>query len=354
MPFLDLFDQVVVTEFVKREYDALVRTAGGGEDRTTSYGSRVLPLTPINGRHVRVRYQDVLGTGLAQLKAPGAAPALWTQKRNLRERFMELVDIDEMHRIDPIEMLQLKSPDPNTQSEAQWSLAERATAMATRNDLRTEWMRWEALKGSLTVPYPDGPSITIDYGIPIAHFPTFATPWTTRATSDPLGDLDLLGAAAITASGIYLSHFLMSFQTGRNMERSKTLIQMLSSYGRDVMLPTAADITKILRPGGKITLTDDGYTPENSTNKTLTKWIPDGKVFATTPDYNYLGKKIGDVKDGWVLIGGPSDSDQPVAKRGIQSEWIYNRLGQQTLFRQASARMPVLNAPEALAWGTAY
>lgn len=354
MPFLDLYDQVVVTEFVRREYEALVRGAGGGEDRTTHLLPKIMPTTPINGRHVRVRYQDILGVGLAQFKAPGAAPQLWTFKKNLREKFMEIVDIDEMHRVDPVEMLQIKSPDPNVVSEVQVSLSERATAMAERNDNRTTWMGWEALKGVLVVPYPNAAPITVNYGIPAPHFPTFATAWTDLTNADPLEDLWTLGAVAIPASGIYLGHHHMSFQTYRYFQRNKKLLEKLSSYGRDVMIPTDGDIKQLLREGTQITVTDDGYMQENSTDKTLVKWIPDGKVFTTTPDYRYANRKIAEMKDGWVLVGGPTTSDQPVARQGMQSEWIYNRVNQATLFRQASARMPLIHAPEALAWATAY
>lgn len=351
--FLDLFDQIQVTEFVRREYDAIVRSAGGGEDRTTQFGRKILGLKTHNGRHVRVRYQDILGVGMAQMKAPGAQPALWTHKPNLRERFMELADIDEMTRWDPVEMLRLKSPDPNVITEAQDSLAQRATDMYTRNELRTDWLIWEALKGVAVIPYPNAASITVNYGIPAAHFPTFGTAWTDAVNADPIEDLWALGAAAIPASGIYLPHHHLSFATYRKMLKCAKLIARLSTYGRDVMQPTDADIKFLLRDDSVITVTDDGYMTENSTNKSLVKWIPDGKIFTTTKDYTYAGKPLGFVADGWVLVGQPG-VEQPVAKQGSQSEWIYNRLSQQTLFRQASARMPVLNAPEAIAWGTAY
>lgn len=355
MPLLDLFDQIQVTEFVRREYDNLVRGAGGGEDRTTSYGRRILGLRNHNGRHVRVRYQDILGVGLAQFKAPGAAPALWTHKPNLRESFMEIVDIDEMTRWDPVEMLQLQSPDPNVIAEAQDTLSQRSTAMQTRNEQRTDWMIWEALKGVITVPFPNSAPITVNYGIPGGHFPTFTTPWTNTATSDPIEDLWSLGAVAIADAGIYLSKHHMSFATERYMLRSQKTIDKLSSYGRSVMVPTQADFRVLLREGTEWVATDDGYLTENSTAKTLNKWIADGKIFTTTPDYRYLGRPIGWVADGWVLVGpASSTANQPVAKQGMQSEWIYNRIGQHTLFRQASARMPVLNAPEVLAWATAY
>lgn len=355
MTFLDLFDQVVVTEFVRRNYEDIARSAGGGEDRTTSLIERILPTRSHNGRHVRVRIQDILGVGLAQFKAPGAAPALWTHKPNLREQFMELVDVDEMFRTDPVEMLKLKSPDPNVIREAQFDLAEKATALATRNATRTKWMGWQALRGAMTVSYPNAGSLVVQYGIPSTHFPTFATAWTDLTNADPIEDLWTLGATAIVASGIYLPHHHMSFQTQRYMLRSAKLQAKLSSYGRDVMWPTNGDVEQLLRDGSQITVTDDGYMTENSTSKALTKWIADGEIFTTTRDYNYLGQPIGDIKDGWVLVGPDGgDGNQPVARQGMQSEWIYNRVNQATLFRQASAVMPVLKAPEAIVWGKAY
>lgn len=356
MPMLDLFDQIQVTEYVRREYDALVRGAGGGEDRSEGQLTRkILGLRNHNGRHVRVRYQDILGVGLAQFKAPGAAPALWTHKPNLRESFMEIVDIDEMTRWDPVEMLQLESPDPNVVEQARDTLAERSTALQTRNEQRTDWMIWEALKGVITVPFPNAAPITVNYGIPAGHFPTFTTPWTNTAASDPIEDLWALGAVALVDAGIYLPHHHISFATERYMLRSQKVIDRLSSYGRSVMIPTQGDLRVLLREGTEITVTDDGYLTENSTSKTLNKWIADGKVFTTTKDYRYLNRPIGWVADGWVLVG-PQNSaaNRPVAKQGMQSEWIYNRIGQHTLFRQASARMPILNAPEVLAWATAY
>lgn len=356
MPMLDLYDQIQVTEFVRREYEALIRSesASGGEDRQTSYGRRIMPVRPHQGRHVRVRFQDILGVGLAQFKAPGAAPALWRRKPNLRESFMEIVDIDEFTRWDPLKMLQLKSPDPNVVQDMQQTLSDDATAMQVRNEQRTDWMIWEALKGIMVVPYPNAAPLTIDFGIPDSHFPLFADAWDNPEASDPIEDLWELGAVAIPESGIYLSKHHMSFATERYMLRSQAVIDKLSSYGRDVMIPTQGDFRVLLREGTTIVVTDDGYIEENDVGKTLNKWIPDGKVFTTTPDYTYAGRRIGWVADGYVLVAPNTTGQQPIARQGMQSEWVYNRINQNTLFRQASARMPILNAPEAIAWATAY
>lgn len=352
---LNLFDQVQVTEFVRREYDAIIRNAGGGENRAEqNLGRRILGLRNTRSRHVRIRYQDILGVGLAQLKAPGAQPALWTHKPNLRETWMEVVDIDEFTRWDPIEMMQLRSPDNTLREQQVETLAERTTAMATRNEQRTDWMIWEALKGVAVLPYPNAAPLTVDYGIPAAHFPTFATAWTDIENSDPIGDLWALGAVAIPASGQYLGHHHMSFQTQRYMLHSASVVEKLSSYGRNVMVPTEADFKVLLREGTEITVTDDGWVEENSVSKQLNKWIEDGQIFTTTKDYRYAGREIGWTADGWVMVAGNTTADLPIPKQGMQSEWIYNRVSQQTLFRQASSRMPIINAPEALAWATAY
>lgn len=354
MPLLDLHDQIQVTEYVRREYDAIARSAGGGEDRSTGIVRRILPLKPHEGRHVRMRITDVLGVGLAQLKAPGARPALWNAKPNLRDQLMELVDIDEAHRYDPIEMMALKSSDPNYRREAKYDFTQYATMLAQRNDQRTDWLMWEALKGVMVLNYPNGGTQTVGTGIPASHFPTFMTPWTTIATSNPIEDLFALGAVGLSDAGIYLDHHHMSEATYRYMQRSAKVIAALSTYGRDVMLPTTGDLQQLLREGTVITRTDDGWLSENSPTPTLNKWIADGKIFTTTKDYTYAGRRLGWTADGWVLVGSASTADQPVAKQGIQSEWIYDRHSQNTTYRQASARMPILEAPNAIAWGTAY
>lgn len=351
--FPDIFEQTVVTEFIRREYESIARQAGGGEDRTTEYGARILPLRSVNGRHVKIRYQDIIPKGLAQFKAPGATPALWTFQPNLREKLIELVDIDEFHRIDPIDMLKLKSPDPNVLREAMTGLADRGAALMGRNDLRTEWMRWEALKGNLTVTYPDSSSVTINYGIPMGHFPTFTTPWSDLADADPIEDLWSLSACALSDAGVYLSLFHMNSATFRYLRRSTKVKEALSTYGHNVMLPTDNDLRDLLRENSQIQIVDSGYLTENQTNKVLNKWIPDGKIFATTSDYTYAGRPVGNVADGWVLVAGSTTAQEPIARQGTQSEFIYNRVGQQSLLRVASARMPRIDAPEVLAWAEA-
>lgn len=351
MAFLDILEQNVVTEVIRRRHEDIRRQAGGDEV-FQEFGEQVLPLIPHQGRHATLRVQDILPVGLAQFKAPGATPALWTTKPRLKELRIELVDIDEMHRIDAIDMLKLKSPDPGVVKEIVWSIADRGAALQSRNELRTEWMRWQALHGNLVVPYPNGGSITVDYGIPAEHFPASGISWANVEESDPVEDLWALGAVALTDAGIYLSNFHLTSKLYRYMRRNAKIRDALSSYGRNVILPTDNDLRDLLREGTQFAIVDSGYLPENQETYALTKWIEDDEIFATTKDYTYAGRRIGEVLDGWVLVGIPGQ-EQPDARQGMQSEWIYNRVAQQTLLRQASARIPRIVAPQAIGWLTA-
>lgn len=353
MPFPDIFEQTVLTEYVKREWDELAQNPGGGVD--TGFDVRqILPLKEMRGRMVKLRVQDVLPLGLANFRAPHQSPALWTPIPKLREEIIEIVDIDEISRIDEMKMLALQSQDPNVFDEGMIGLAELGTDLQSRNELRTTWMGWQALQGILVVTYPSGGVITVNYGIPAGHFPTFGVPWTDLVNSDPVEDMWALGAVALADAGIYLPWFHMNDVTFRQMRRSKKIRDSLSSYGRAVMLPTEADMQQLFRQETEVKIVDSGYLPENASNKLLTKWIADGKIFACPRGYNYAGKPIGDIADGYVLVK-PVGASEPQARQGTQSEAKSTDIPPyQTWMRQCSARMPRIYAPESLAWGTAY
>jgi len=350
--FPDIYDSTVLTELIRRDWSEIAKRPGGGI-ATDFSAEKILPLVTQNGRHVKIRVQDVLPTGLAQFRAPHATPALWTPRPVLREQVIEIVDIDELSRIDPVKMLQLKSPDPNLVDGTYFDIIELGTKLQQRNELRTEWMRWQALQGALVVSYPNAGSIAINYGIPANHFPTFGTAWTDVTNSDPIEDLWTLGAVALPDAGIYLSQFHMNSVTFRYFRRNAKVKAALSSYGRDVMLPTDSDLAALLRADTQITIVDAGYLPEGAATKILTKFIADGQIFGTTRDYTYAGRGIGDMADGWVLISVPGQ-EEPDARQGMQSEMLGNKMAKQTFLRQASARIPRLYAPESLVWGKAF
>ena len=133
MTFLDIWEQPVITEFIRRRHEDIRKAAGGEEEFGKNIADTILQTVPHNGRYAKIRVQDVVPTGMAPFKAPGASPMLWTRKPQLREEVIELVDIDEFHRVDPIDMLQLQSPDPRAQAETAWTIADRGADMQDRN-----------------------------------------------------------------------------------------------------------------------------------------------------------------------------------------------------------------------------
>jgi hypothetical protein len=213
-------------------------------------------------------------------------------------------------------------------------------------------MRWEALKGVLVGPVPERRLDHHQLRHPGGHFPTFATPWTsTTATRIPIEDLWALGAVALPASGIYLS------RTTCRSPRSGLHAAAQSPEPALELRPRRHVPEGVRRPrasarGLEIVATDDGWTWPRTPRTSLNKWIADGKVFTTTPT-TATPAPIGEIKDGWVLVGAPG-ADQPVARQGMQSEWIYDRV--RTSTRCSATRRPHGRAvrTEALAWGTAY
>lgn len=353
MPMEDIFEQQVLTAFVNRNIEDEANANDGGENRAF-FGQQIAPLVDVNSRVTRIRVSDVLPYGLGQFKAPDATPPLFKTKPKLREMLIELVDLDEMERFVGTEWQRLTSGDPAIARGALLSLTTRLRIMQLRNDRLTEWMRWQAFKGAMTVTYPDGGTLTIDYGFDGSHLPTASTPWTTLNAADPLGDLFAWSQVGADDAGQYYRNVHLNTTTWRLLVYNATIRSYLSALGRSIMLPTRADIAALMREGtSNFEILDAGYLPENATNRRLTKFIPDNRVLITT-DYVLGGQRIADVANGQVLVGGGTDAGAgpPVPRVGPQSEIISNPFSKNVFRRQASSRMVRIYIPEALLYAT--
>ncbi|WP_246862845.1 major capsid protein [Paenibacillus cellulosilyticus] len=83
---------------------------------------------------------------------------------------------------------------PGNKLDQLWAeeyMIDRMIGLNTRLETRFEWMRWQSLTGSLTIPATKTkPAFTINYGVPAGNKPTAAVLWSNTATADPLKDLD--------------------------------------------------------------------------------------------------------------------------------------------------------------------
>jgi Phage major capsid protein E len=350
MPMGDIWDQNVLTEVVRRNIETEANRNLPDEDRSY-FGARIAPLTPVQARVMRIRVSDVLPYSMGQFKAPDATPPLVKFKPTLREQLIELVLLEEMERFTGTEWQDLNSNDDRVARGAMLSLVDRLSIMQARNDRLTEWMRWQAFKNHLIISYPDGGSISIDYGIPPNHFPTAATPWTNTVTADPVEDLYTWSAIGADEAGAYYSIVHLNNQTWRLIVRNENIRDYLSALGRSIMLPTRADLQQLMREGtSNFEIIDAGYLSDNATTRQLNKFLPDNRVLLTTT-YTLNGTRIADVPDGQVLVRG-GDNSPPDIAQGMQSEIMTNPFSKNVFRRQASARIVRIRVPEAFLYAT--
>lgn len=345
-PF-DIWDQAVLTDLINRPL-------------TTQYednprlGDLIAPVKPIQSRYAKLRVAQTLAFGLGQFKAPDATPALYTPDQTWREEVIELALLEEMHRISGETWLQLNSSDPVVRQSAGVDLVDRGRILQLRNERLTEWMRWQAFQGSLTVTYPSGASLYIDYGLPSGHKPVVSTLWSDTANADPISDIRSWSNTLAGSSGYFGVRLHMSSSTYDYLVRNVNIKSYLTATNRSMLIPTKSDIMTLLRDGTDIVIYDNGYRAEGvGSNRgvpnSLTRFLPDGKVLMTT-EYKIEGTPIADTLDGQVLVG--AGYNQVAIKQGPQSEVMLDQMSKNHFWRQASARIPRLIYPECFLWAT--
>lgn len=346
-PF-DLWDQAVLTDIIVRP-------------KTTQYedqprlGDLIAPIRPIQSRVAKVRTQQTLAFGLGQFKAPDASPGYYTPDQTWSETIVELALLEEMHRISGEDWIKLNSKDDVVKRSAGVDLVDRGQILQLRNERLTEWMRWQAIiNGKLTVTYPSGQDLFIDYGLPAGHLVTAGTLWSDITNSDPIADIRTWSNKIASDCGYYGLRIHMSSETYDYLVRNAKVKSYLTATDRAMLIPTYEDIQTLLRDGTTITIYDDGYRADGvgsarGVPDSLTRFLPPGKVVITT-DYNIDGVNIADTPDGQVLVG---ESWNSVAiKQGPQAEVILDHFTKNHYLRVASARIPRIIYPEAFLTAT--
>lgn len=341
---IDVFDQAALTDVINRSYQSR-------EDSSPSIGAQIAPLKPVQAREVKVNGRILNGNGLGQLRAPGATPPLYEPTASYQESVIELALPDEMHRINQEDYLALKSSDINYRRKAGVELVERVESLVVRNINRTEKMRWEAFSGTVTLEYPSGASLDVDYGIPVANKPTTSLDWNNPATSDPIADLKEWQKLTAKAVGSWGLKIHMSSEAWELLIASDSVISRLTGNDRPLYVPTKADVLSLLREGTDIVIYDGGWRSDGDASRSydaLNRFLPKDKVLITT-DYSINGQPIADTPDGQVLVGN-SINTAPIVKQGAQSEIIYDQISHEHLVRYASARIVRLHEPGAFVW----
>lgn len=345
-PF-DIWDQATLTNLINRP---LVTQF---EDQPR-LGDLIAPITPIQSRFAKLRVSQTLAFGVGQFKAPDATPGLYTPDQTWREEVIELALLEEMHRISGEDWLKLNSSDEVIRQGAGVDLVDRGKILQLRNERLTEKLRWDAFSGAVTITYPSGSPLVIDYGIPAGHKPVVSTLWSNTASADPISDIRSWSNQIATSSGYYGIRLHMSSTTYDYLVRNANVKSYLTATNRSMLIPTKEDILTLLRDGTDIVIYDNGYRADGvgsarGVPNSLTRFLPDGKVLMTT-EYSIEGVGIARTLDGQVLI---ADGYNSVAiKQGPQSEMLVDQMSKNHFLRVASARIPSLVYPECFLYAT--
>ena len=340
-PF-DIWDQATLTNLINRPLQSQ------WEDQPR-LGDLLMPVNPIQSRVAKLRVAQTLAFGTGQYKAPDATPALFTPDQTWREEVIELVLLEEMHRISGETWLQLNSSDETVRQSAGVDLVDRGRILQLRNERLVEKMRWEALTtGKLNITYPSGSPLVVDYNFQSTQLPTVSTLWSNTASADPIADIRNWSNVLASLSGYFGVRLHMSSNTYDYLVRNANIKSYLTATNRSMLIPTKQDILTLLRDGTDIVIYDNGYRAEGvgsarGVPNSLTRFLPDGKVLMTT-EYSIEGQRIAETLDGQVLVSNGFNS--VAIRQGPQAEIMVDQMSKNHFFRVASARIPRFIYPE--------
>ena len=343
-PTFDIWDQAVLTRLTVDPVETALEQA-------PPLGRQIAPVNPIQSRMARMDVGNTYSFGIGQFKAPNAMPPLIEMPTvERREAIIEMVQLEELHRINSEQWIKLKSRDENIRNAEGLDIVERGRILQRRNSRLEEWMRWQAFQGSLTVTYPRTNSqILIDYGFLPGHKPVLAgvQQWTDLVNSDPVADLEAWQQQVADDSGFLGLRIHITSATAKLIVNNVKLKTYFNVPDGQPFRATLEQVASLLAAGTEFVVHDAGFRPMASgaarTEAAHTRYLANNRVLMTTA-YNIDGENIADTLDGQVEIS-TSFNDTAILN-GAQSEIILDHLTKNRYLRQASVKMPRILHPE--------
>lgn len=349
----DVWDQALLTHVIQKPPAG--RAPGAAED-APFLGESVAPYTTLAGRNARLRVAELKPFGTGQFRAPDATPPLFKPAVAWREVVLELVLIDEMERIQEEDWMKLHSADETIRLSAGASLVDRGRILKLRNQRATEKLRWQAFSGQVTVVYPTGSTLLVDYGLAATHKPTAAVLWSDTTNADPVADIQAWSELIAADSGFYGNKLHMNSKTYDLLIRNTKIKNQINFYApsaNTIFRPRREDLLNLFTSFAtdvEIVVYDNGYREVGAAGigvGSITKYLPDGYVMMTT-DYTVDGVNIADTLDGQVSVANGYNS--VAIRQGEQAEVMLEHIAKQHFLRYASARIPRVLIPEAFVW----
>jgi hypothetical protein len=342
MPF-DIYDQAVLTALVNEPVDTALEEA-------PFLGEQIAPQRNIQARMARMDIGRQYSFGIGQFKAPNAMPALVEMPvAERREALIEMVQLEEMHRINSEQWIRLNSTDENIRNSEGLEVVERGTILRRRLERLSEWMRWQAfVNGSLTVTYPRTNSqLFIDYGWLPGHMPTPATLWTDTTNSDPVADLEAWQQQVADDSGHLGTRIHLTSSTAKLILANVKLKTYFNVPAGQPFRATLEQVASLLSEGTTFVVHDAGFRPMASgasrTEAAHTRYLPNNKVLVTT-EYQIEGENIADTLNGQVEVS--ADYNDTDIQQGPSSEVILDHMTKNRYLREAAARIVRVIHPE--------
>jgi len=334
MPF-DIYDQAVLTALVNEPVDTALETA---------------PLNNIQSRMARMDIGRQYSFGIGQFKAPNAMPALVEMPvTERREALIEMVQLEEMHRINSEQWIRLNSSDENIRNAEGLEVVDRGRILRQRLERLSEWMRWQAfVNGSLTVTYPRTNSqIFIDYGWLPGHRPTPGDLWSDTVNSDPVMDIEGWQQQVADDSGFLATRVHITSATAKLILANQNLKTYFNVAVGDPFRANLSQVAGLLAEGTTFVVHDAGFRPMASgaarDEAAHTRYLPNNKVVLTT-DYSIDGENIADTLNGQVEIS--ASYNETNINQGPQSEVILDHMTKNRYLREAAARIVRIIHPE--------
>lgn len=342
MPF-DIFDQAVLTALVNEPVDTALEQA-------PALGEQIAPTNQIQARMARMDIGRQYSFGIGQFKAPNAMPALVEMPvTERREALIELVQLEEMHRINSEQWLRLNSSDENIRNYEGLEVVTRGTILRRRLERLSEWMRWQAfVNGSLTVTYPRTNSqLFIDYGWLPGHKPTPTTLWSDTTNSDPVADLEAWQQQVANDSGYLGTRIHLTSSTAKLIVNNVKLKTYFNVPEGQPFRATLDQVAQLLAEGTQFIVHDAGFRPMMSgadrTEASHTRYLPTKNVLMTT-EYTIDGENIADTLNGQVEIS--ADYNATSIQQGPSSEVILDHMTKNRYLREGAARIVRIIHPE--------
>lgn len=352
----DVFDSPVLTEMISRPVEQQM-------EQEPFLGDQIAPFVQENDTEITLGRSMIYAFGKGQFKAPDAVPPLMQVRAARQVETVEILQLDEMHRIVQSEYQELKSPDQNIRRRAGVQLIDRGKILEIRNRRLAEDMRWKAMSGELVVVYsdPNADTIVVDYRVPAANKPTAVPDWTNTTTAQPVVNMRAWQLLVANGAGQLGTQVHMNENT-LEFVLNNTNVRSAIDADNPQKVPTVEQVEQLLRPGSKIVVYNGGYLPEGADvdgsgeplysvgqNK-LRHYLPNGRVLVTTP-YTVNGQRIMDTANGLVDM---SSQEQERIVAGPQSEVILEAFTKARYLRQARSALPRIYTPEAFCWATVY